>query len=351
MSNAELKRPNLIRRASSGMRNTRWWQAMSCPYPGCTEHGIKQIFDFEHERTGSTGEKENKECASIEDVRKRESLILQRRLALIEKLPDHVLLDYTHLWRLLLHVFRPYKSHSSTSTDSTHHDPTSDRVEFPKISRMDWCSVINDISQGCSWLNWYILSIGPSPFIQQWSLTSPNPNPHLIRDMIWTTYANRSSHQIEVEREYASRFEFALRKRCLSRDRLKRLDNEVSQGRSIRTISLDCIPWQYDVHYTIARPEEDFPWYTPGEDVWLDEEWCVRITPGGRWDQPGGLWACMVRTSGEQCPIGLWGGNVAQVETEPGPLGRVPYLVYLGDEVVGKITPYRGLLRVVDWNF
>ena len=60
--------------------------------------------------------------------------------------------------------------------------------------------MISEISQGCSWLNWYILSVGLPPFIKHRSLSDPPSSPHLIRYMIFDAYASRTSHRIEVAR-------------------------------------------------------------------------------------------------------------------------------------------------------
>ncbi|KAH7394576.1 hypothetical protein BKA66DRAFT_567506 [Pyrenochaeta sp. MPI-SDFR-AT-0127] len=351
-SQDDLRRPNAMRRVSSGMRSSRLWQAMSCPYPGCTEHGMKHIFDGRDRRSSDTSQGHRKESA-IESISRRESIVLKRRLALLEKLPDHDLLSYVYLWRLLQWTFRPYrmpktKAGVSQQQWSPHHEP----------QERNWSSIISDITQGCSWLNWFVLSVGSSLFFEQWSLnTAPNPpgsftlqpnvaQSDLVRNTIWEAYDMRTPHQIEVEREYICKFEFALRKRCLSPLRLKSLEAEIYRGRQIRTISLDCIPWVYDQHPMIARPPSDFPWYESGQWIWLDGQLCLQTRPGTTWSQPGMLKLSLgtCRTRGWEIGSGyselLSGEDVdgdGLADIVKGSLEQVPYLVYLGVEEAGKV--------------
>ena len=320
------KRRKAFRKVSGGVRTSRIWQAMSCQYADCTQHGMKHVFTSKTHRReshyGQTGEqKEAKD--PIPDVRRKEAQILKKRLAHLDNLSDQDLLDYVYLWRLLLHVFRPYTKPSPPLSKPT--QTTSPLSPFPSPS---WPAIISDISQGCSWLNYFILHTGPSPFLTQWSLSrdslsSAAPNQHL-RDMIWSAWTARTAHQIELEREYASKFEFELRKRCLSPERLKRLEDEMYKGRIINTISLDCIPWAYDQHYRIPRPREDFPWYETGQRVCLDGEWVTECEPGRQWSAPWGFKGGLCRKNDD---------------VEPGPLAKVPYLVYLGTEEAGKVWP------------
>lgn len=161
--------------------------------------------------------------------------------------------------------------------------------------------------------------------------------PNLLRDTIWNIYATRSSHQIEVEREYVCKFEFALRRRCLSSERLKRLDAEIYRGRSIRTISLDCIPWVYDQHPIVARPPSDFPWYAAGEWIWLSGEWYLQTRPGTMWSQPGVFRSSLARSRSCKSRITETSDREDEgvedgVEMCRGPLDNVPYLVYLGTD-------------------
>lgn len=349
---AELSRPNTMRRVSSGMRSSRLWQAVSCPYPGCTDHGMKHIFDGRGRRRSDGFHGDRKECI-IQTISRRESVILKKRLALIEKLPDQDLLSYVYLWRLLQWTFRPYRKPATTAGHSQQvWSPQ------PKVLQTNWSSVISDITQGCSWLNWFILSVGSSPFIKQWSLNSASNAPasfvsepheaqtNLLRDTIWRAYDARTPHQIEIEREYICKFEFSLRKRCLTPLRLKSLEAEIYRGRQIRTISLDCIPWAYDQHPMIARPPSDFPWYESGEWVWLDGKICLQTRPGAMWAQPG-----MLKLSLGTCRTRNWeiGSNDSEQTSEEdgdgdglvnvikGSLEQVPYLVYLGVEEAGKV--------------
>ncbi|KAH7079886.1 hypothetical protein BKA63DRAFT_505252 [Paraphoma chrysanthemicola] len=329
-SDDELKRPNTLRRASSGVRGSRFWQAISCPYPGCTEHGMKHVFEVKPRRNSA----EPVEGQAIERIRNRESIILERRLAFIDQLPTQDLLSYVYLWRLLLWTFRPYRKPGVIEYEQPEYLPASNAAPHASPS-----SIIHDISQGCSWLNWYILHIGASPFIQQWSIPTSDstpPNRNLIRNMIWEGRAARAPHQIEVEREYICKFEFALRKRCLSSERLKRLEAEIHRGRSIRTISLDCIPWAYDQHYMIARPKSDFPWYNDGDWYWIHGDYHFKITTA---DPRPRVWDSFM--SGRFGRAGEY--DEEDVEEAKGPLSKVEYLVYLGTESAGKLWPAAGV--------
>ncbi|KAG9205526.1 hypothetical protein G6514_008168 [Epicoccum nigrum] len=287
---------------------------------------MKHVFASKAHRrvTHHSHTEEQKEAKDpIPDVRRKEAQILKKRLTHLDNLPDQDLLDYVYLWRLLLHVFRPYTKPSPPLSNPTQ----STSPQTPSLSPK-WPAIINDISQGCSWLNYFILHIGPSAFLTQWSLSRNSPfssaPTHHLRDTIWSAWTARTTHQIELEREYASKFEFQLRKRCLSPDRLKRLENEINKGRMINTVSLDCIPWAYDQHYRVPRPKEDFPWYEAGQHVWLDGEWVTECEPGRQWSVPWGFKGGLCRKNDE---------------VEPGPLARVSYLVYLGTEEAGKVWP------------
>lgn len=333
-SEAELQRPNVLRWASGSVRGTRLWQAMSCAYPGCTQHGIKQIFESKT-RTHSESSPYNKTANKvIEDVKRREAIILEKRIAYMENLPQQVLISYTHLWRLLYWTFRPYNRPEETAWDFMQ-----DWDNFDDIPRASWQIMISDIWQGCSWLNWFVLHIGPSPFIKQWSLNPQTRSCHTIRNMVWTAWVARTSHQIEVEREYACDFEFALRKKCLTPERVRRLELEKKLlGRSIRTISLDCIPWSYDLSPSIPRQEEDFPWYKGCQQIWMDGSWYLRTRPGTTWRQPGMYRRALFRYRDEDLEsLEVRLGDDTPVErtrigvtATKGPLAHISYLVYLG---------------------
>ncbi|KAH6642987.1 hypothetical protein C7974DRAFT_114040 [Boeremia exigua] len=328
----ESTRPNAFRKVSGGVRTSRIWQAVSCQYAGCTEHGIKHVFASKNRRDShdSHSQEQKDPKDSIAEVRRKETQVLKRRLARVKNLSDQDLLDYIYVWRLLLHVFRPYSKPETTVYDFTRGWPS-----HSSIPRPSWPNIISDMAQGCSWLNWFVLHVGSDPFLTQWAL-SPNASHHPkhnhIRNTIWTAWNARSTHQIEMEREYVSKFEFALRKRCLSSERLKRLEAEISRGRTINTISLDCIPWIYDQHHRIPRPPTDFPWYETEKPVWLDGEWGVTCSPGTSWSQPGVLRGdiCRHRES-------VRDGDLDPDNTDP--LAKVPYLVYLGTEEAVKLWP------------
>jgi hypothetical protein len=331
----KLKKPSVLRKVSGGVRVSRIWQAVSCPYAGCTEHGMKHLFEPKHRRDSHCSDDDEKRILKnpISEVQRKESLILRKRLAHVRTMSNQDLLDYVYLWRLLLHMFRPYSKPDSTAGKSSS-NPT---------PRPSWPTVISDIAQGCSWLNWFVLHIGTAPFQEQWSLSTTTHPKHdtanSVRDRVWTAWNARTTHQIEIEREYVSKFEFALRKRCLTPERLERLEAEISRGRSINTISLDCIPWGYDQHPRIPRPRTDFPWYKPGQQVHLDGEWSIRCAPGTAWSQSGVLKGSLERTRSRSRDSGIDGLYCDDDHEELGPLAKVPYLVYMGNDEAGKIWP------------
>lgn len=335
----KFERHNAFRKVGDGVRTSRIWQAVSCPYADCTEHGMKNLFVVKHHRDSHNshcGERE-KPKDLIRDIRRKESQVLRSRLAHMKTLSDQDLLDYAYLWRLLLHLFRPYSRPETTVWDSTERWTSSSPIPRPS-----WSTIISDIAQGCSWLNWFVLYVGTAPFQQQWSLNISQSNSAIddvIRNSVWKAWNARSTHQIEIEREYVSKFEFILRKRCLSSERLKRLEAEISRGRSINTISLDCIPWIYDQHHKIPRPPADFPWYEPDQLVYLSGDMGLNCTPGTSWSQPGVLKRSLVRCKGgvrnPDSDVILW----IEEENDKGPLGQLPYLVYLGVEEAGKLWP------------
>ncbi|PSN67299.1 hypothetical protein BS50DRAFT_588282 [Corynespora cassiicola Philippines] len=306
-------RPKAFRRMSSGVKSNRVWQAVSCPYTACTEHGVKGI--FEARRKSDSGHESVFEF--IEETRQRESIILKRRVELLKTLSDQDLLDYIYLWRLLLWVFRPYRKPG-----------TSVSAAEVAVAKPNWQAVISDMSMGCSWLNWYVLHVGTSPFWTQWALpSSPSSapsSPHSLRNLIWDAWAARSHHRIEVEREYTSKFEFALRKRCLTPDRLRRLESEVLKGRTVKTISLDCIPWPYDQHCIVNRPSSDFPWYETGQWVWMDRDYWIRTRSGGVWGRSGSFQMSALVSKGKPGP------SDGEAVHARGELRDVRYLVYLG---------------------
>lgn len=321
-SHDKRRRPSAFRKVSGGVRTSHIWQAVSCQYAGCTEHGMKHVFGTKSRRDSHDSSEACKDPRyPISEVRRKEAQILKDRLAHMRDSSDEDLLDYVYLWRLLLHVFRPYGKPGVTNLDCIQHAPPDISIPQP-----NWSTIISDIAQGCSWLNWFILYAGSDLFSTQWSLSpSDTTFSNHIRNTIWRTWNARSIHQIEVEREFISKFEFALRKRCLSSERSKRLEAEIARGRAINTISLDCIPWVYDQHYRIPRPPSDFPWYKPGDLVPLDGGTSLTCTPGSSWSQPGVL----------RQELNWSRGNVVVC----GPLAKIPYLVYLGTDSAGNLWP------------
>lgn len=331
----ECKRPTAFRKVSGGVRTSRIWQAVSCQYAGCTEHGIKHVFGSKRRRDSHDSQRQEQKDSkdlndSVAEVRRKEAQVLKKRLAYMKTLSDQDLLDYLYLWRILMHVFRPYRQPEITVYDFTQGWPSQSSIPRPS-----WATITGDIAQGCSWLNWFVLHAGTDPFFKQWALPSAPSDcvtSNYVRNTIWRAWNTRSTHQIEIEREYISKFEFALRKRCLSTERLKRLEAEISQGRTINTISLDCIPWAYDQHHLIPRPPADFPWYEPDKPVWFNGDCGVSCTPGMSWSQSGVLKGDMSRHR-----KGVRDGAIDA--DDRGPLADVPYLVYLGTEEAGKLWP------------
>ncbi|KAF2846881.1 hypothetical protein T440DRAFT_540304 [Plenodomus tracheiphilus IPT5] len=330
----EKRRPSALGRLSGGLRSSRLWQSVSCPYLECAEHRMLDGRDRRESRWGPNSTKEDR----YEHLKRRESKILKQRLNLLEQLKDDDLLSYVYLWRLLLWTFRPYRKPDTIEAIERLTENTSSSPDN------NWSAIIDDIAQGCSWLNWFVLFVGPQPFIDQWAINPENSyaqQPYLLRDMIWKTYGSRTPHQIEVEREYICKFEFAVRCRCLSSDRRKRLEGEIYQGRTIRTISLDCIPWQYDQAPIIRRDPQDFPWYSPGQWLWMNKDWSLLLTGDATWGQRGSYRSSVTQRDRRNCQKGQNSPSDLEpdikVEDYKGPLEHVSYLVYLGHEFADRV--------------
>jgi hypothetical protein len=339
----ELKRMSIISRKS------RWRQSMSRFSSSRIKQGVGQLFADKDQKSPVPAATDTSKDDVLARIHERESMILDERFALIERLPDEDLKCYVWLWRLLKWTFRPYRKPNGTIFG----DRRLPYEDIP-VPEPTTASMVAEIPHGSSWLNWYILFMGPSLFIEQWCpdyvSTSPK-QPNALRNSIWKARRARTPQQIEVERGYILSIEFALRKRCLSSQNLEALG--ITRNSSPRTISSDYVPWAYDQHYMTARPATDFPWYQAGRYVWLDGDWCVRITPGTTWSRPSNLERSMTpylyrwrevsmsalladdwmeQDYGE--PPEIVDGNGAK-----GPLAHVPYLVYLGTEEARKVWP------------
>lgn len=244
------------------------------------------------------------------------------------------LLNYMYVWRLLLWMFRAYRK-PGTAPDSA-----KCKDEFPRVK---WQTELSNVSQGCSWLNWFVLHFGSTPFWQQWYSGPSNPNTqsNVVRDLIWKAWLQRSHHQIELERDYISKFEFAVRKRSLDPQRLSRLNEEVNDDGlgAVKTISLDCIPWDYDQSPIINKSICDFPWYRKGSWMYMDADIWMRI--GGRQGRIDYV------TSKKRPPVeGSGECDEEEDDSGRGPLENVPYLVYLSvDEEKSLYAETRDLVR------
>jgi hypothetical protein len=166
------------------------------------------------------------------------------------------------------------------------------------------------------------LHVGASVFWRQWW---QELGVNVVRDAAWRDWTERTHHQVELEREFVSKFELAVRRRCLSVERKKRLEQEEWRGRVVKTISLDCIPWEYDQSPIIHRPPADFPWYEVGRWVWLDGRTWMMVGPGQSrlvysTQRPDRL---RVDEDDDE--------NVVESKDRD-PLEAVPYLIYLGTE-------------------
>ncbi|KAF2119311.1 hypothetical protein BDV96DRAFT_642343 [Lophiotrema nucula] len=322
-------RPTVMRRVSTGVKATRIWQTVSCPYQACNEHGVRHIFDI---RRGSRdhshspvydGCRRGSEGDFIEEVKRRESLVLKKRLEWMATLKQDQLLDYMYVWRLLLWMFRPYRKPDTTLEESV----KGRNVEVPRVN---WQAELTNVSQGCSWLNWFVLHVGSTPFWQQWydGPSKSKDKPHVVRDLVWKNWMRRSHHQIELEREYISKFEFAVRKRSLDPQRLKRLNEDLRDDGlgAAKTISLDCIPWEYDQNPIINKPTCDFPWYNVGSWVYMNEDVWMRI--GGRQGRIDYI-TSRGRPDVEESEESDESDEEEGSESGRGPLEKVPYLVYL----------------------
>lgn len=86
------------------------------------------------------------------------------------------------------------------------------------------------------------------------------------------------------------------------------------------------------MHYRVPRPPSDFPWYKPGDTVWLEGDAALTCTPGAGWSRPGGLSGGLALCSGND-------NDGDQEQHNRGPLANIPCLVYLGTEKASKLWP------------
>ncbi|KAF2017815.1 hypothetical protein BU24DRAFT_460809 [Aaosphaeria arxii CBS 175.79] len=331
MEELEHGRPKMFRRVSNGMRTSSLWQNVSCPYQACTEHGVWGLFDNKKRRESDHcpgANRKGHEGDWVEEARKRETLILKKRLEWLETLSNQDLMDYLCLWRLLMWVFRPYRRPESTVLECVGN-------RSKHVPKSSFKAEISGILHGCSWLNWLVLHIGTTPFWRQWWAPKSSKDANAVRDLVWSIWSQRSHHQVELEREFVAKFEFVLRKRCLSSDRVKRLEDEIATGRVVKTISLDCIPWEYDQPPIISRTPSDFPWYEPSQYLWMSGNiWMVLGSPG----RPLGVFKYQGDPSDEEM--------VAE-QFVKGSLDNVQHLVYLGLEDMKMQFP---LMHFSHWS-
>ncbi|ORY12430.1 hypothetical protein BCR34DRAFT_600646 [Clohesyomyces aquaticus] len=338
MQDLEAGKPGLLR----GVRKSRVWQTVACEYASCSEHGLARLFDRSKGRGRPCGtiREDKRSERHYEEVVLREEEVLKRRKDLIRGLKNEDLEDYLHVWKILLWAFRPYRRPYKAGEvvyrgwDDAPKKKGKRLNPYVGCKDPKWQSSISDISVGCSWLTWWVLHVGTEPFWQQWWATRGTSEYGSVRDMILEAWASRSVHGIEIEREHISKFEFALRKRVLPPEKLKRLEEETGEGRVVKTISLDCIPWEYDESPIIHKEVEEFPWYRPGGWVWMD---------GDVWAQCAGLQLGSLKFMRLKDTDELDDSDET-AERSKGPLEEVPYLIYLGDKdaewVWGRNEPW-----------
>ncbi|KAF2807013.1 uncharacterized protein BDZ99DRAFT_523558 [Mytilinidion resinicola] len=309
-----------LSKLGAAVRCNRLGMLVACPYQACKEHAASRVFSGAYWK-GSD--------AYLDAVRRREEVVLKERVRLVKGLADAECEDYVFVWRLLLWVFRPYGRPGEEEGKGMEGEE-----EEGEEGGHNWQAEISNISNGCSWLNWWVLHAGADVFWRQWW---SERRPNLVRDEVWRDWRERTHHQVELEKEYVAKFEFAVRKRCLSVERRTRLEQEEwresqnGRGRVVKTISLDCISWEYDQNPIIYRPPKDFPWYPSGTWLWLDR-YVWMIVPHG--------------TPMVVEPVGLYGHLESPLLNDghgrgPGrvedPLIRIPYLVYLDTKEAAEV--------------
>jgi hypothetical protein len=134
---------------------------------------------------------------AIDLVEQREGLILRRRLAYLNDLDGQAIVDYSLMFELLCGAFK------------TNHDSPSARFAHTDISKYNGADVFDWVGatgkrlwKADSWVNWYLLNQGPILFWHQWRSRTEE---HGLEEVMLSAWKERSSRQVEIERNAASR--------------------------------------------------------------------------------------------------------------------------------------------------
>jgi len=367
-------RPDFPRRTSLKERigATSIYQVASCRLPMCYDHTASHLFrsklespHYSPSRKGPHHGDVDHLYAQSQEVRKKEREILKQRLELVDKMKTDDLRDYLLLWTSLRACFKvglePHLLTPATK-DSVGHgggypnaeinvvwrkeyspDHSIARTKSPEAANgrdrpddskqdINWELEVNNISEGCSWLIWFVLHEGGGMFWKQWwqqdpqnsDLSAFSPANCSIRTKIRAACNARSGHQMALERHSISKLELAVRRRCLPASKIQRLEYHPQvPGTVLKTINLDCIPWRYDKpKYHILNEQliltdlgqplmgywPEIGWVRIGPEWWVSTDDSPTILRTARdADLPAGV----VRDSGEV-------------------LRNCPYLVFLG---------------------
>ncbi|KAF1938769.1 hypothetical protein EJ02DRAFT_353790 [Clathrospora elynae] len=162
----------------------------------------------------------------LEASKRREDLVLQRRLEYLDSLTDQTAKDYKLMMILLSSAFS-----TSTANVGSAHDPWV----------FDWGGGIDGqraFRQGKSWLAWFVLTEGPDLFWSQWWSLPPASAQNYIRDRATTAFKALPAALADHQRLLAQKFQDALHEKALHTD---------FDGSN---------PYPYSAHLRGGRPEQ-----------------------------------------------------------------------------------------------
>jgi hypothetical protein len=141
----------------------------------------------------------------FEALKQTEDIILRRRLEYVRKLDPKHAQDYKLMFTLLSAAFS-----TSISNIGDKHEPW----PFDFGGGID---AQRELRKGETWLSWYILSVGPDLFWQQWwSLRHDDPSTqNHIRDLAIATFRNISPGLSNHQRDHAHTLQTAINEQTL----------------------------------------------------------------------------------------------------------------------------------------
>lgn len=248
----------------------------------------------------------------------REEIILQHRINLLKTLSITEIIAFNDLTRILQCCFRPYCNPFIRSAEA--------QMQWDEQTRqhgtvINWTQMLGDQMFETSWLYWFILSNGPTPFLDQWcSNRTVDQRQNIIRDQIWREYSARELEQYYMESRYASDLEYHLEQQYISH--IARMENLGlhffnPDPRSIFSISNTSF---YDQSLVLAQTSPmNFPWYDPSKPLWVCDDWFMILRVPST--DPQVVWDIELDWPDVGQDDGKW---------DKGPLENVPYLCYLG---------------------